>query len=217
MRLGLPFRSESPETPRAGPTRFHQSSLALKSLLHSLEGSSRPSVLDLGVATSENLAFLCSLGARLSIADLYRSLLPLREQLEAAEDPRTLFDDLVPGDPSWPYDVVLAWDVLNYLKPEEIAWLATSVGRRSKPGAVMLAFIASSGEIPVRPATYHIVDGETLSVGAPAPRKRPAPRYPEPLLLRLMPGVSVESRFQLRNETVEYLFSHRLGEATPSP
>ena len=213
MRLGLPFRSESASASRAGPSPSRQTSLALKSLLHSLDGSTRPSVLDLGAATGENLAFLSGLGARLSIADLYRSLLPVRDQLGPASDPSSFFDDLLPGVPGAPFDVILAWDVLNYMTPEEIAWLTTSVGRRSKPGAVMLAFVASSGEIPVRPATYNILDEETLAVSAAAPRRRPAPRYSEPMLLRLMPGMSVESRFQLRNETVEYLFSHRLGGA----
>jgi len=216
MRLGLPFRSESATASRAGPSRFRQGSLALRPLLRRLEGPTRASVLDLGAASGENLAFFSSLGARLTVADLYRSLLPAREELEPANDPRAVFDALLPHPPGAPFDVILAWDVLNYLKPEEIAWLTMSLQRRSKPGAITLAFVASSGEIPVRPAAYVVLDEETFLVDAPAPRRRPAPRYSEPMLLRLMTGASVESRFQLRNETVEYLFSHRLVDAVAS-
>jgi hypothetical protein len=37
----------------------------------------------------------------------------------------------------------------------------------------------------------------------------PSPRYVEQDLLRCMPGLNVEHRFQLRNGMLEYLFSYR--------
>lgn len=211
MRLGLPFRSESASTSRAraAPAPYEQSSLAVKPLLESLRRSGRPCVLDLGVATAANLDFFARMGSRLTVADLYRGLMPLRGELERAGHRGRVFDSLVPGDPASPFDVVLAWDILNYLKPEEIASLTESLGHFCKPGALLFAIIASSGDIPLTPAHYSVLDEETLVIDAPAPRNRPAPRHSEQMLLRLMPGMTVENRFQLRNETVEYLFSYR--------
>jgi hypothetical protein len=60
---------------------------------------------------------------------------------------------------------------------------------------------------------YRIV-GETELLCERRPgRARPSPRYLEPALLKLMPGIAVESRYQLRNGTLEYVFSCRTRRA----
>jgi hypothetical protein len=198
MRLPLFRGPERTVKPEEGLKRTEQSSLALKAMVRVLQRAARPSVLDLGEVTGDNLAFLSRFRARVSIADLYRSIKTAR-----------LEDKLLPSDPPSRFDVILMWDLLNYLAPEEIVWVAKSIDRVSKPGATMLAFLASSREIPHRPSVYHIRNEETLICEVQAPRKKEAPRYTEQMLLRLMPGTTVESRFQLRNETVEYLFQYR--------
>jgi hypothetical protein len=199
MRLPLFRGPERSEEPEGEPRHLEQSSLALKGLVRVLRGvSGRPNVLDLGEAIGVNVAFFARFRARVSVADLYRSLRTAR-----------LEDALLPSAPPARFDVILLWDLLNYLTAEEISWLARSLGRLSNPGATMLAFLASSREIPHRPSRYLIRDEETLMYEVSGTKKRPSPRYTEHALLRLMPGTVVESRFQLRNETVEYLLQYR--------
>lgn len=199
MRLALFRGPERSAQPEGELQQLEQSSLALKALVHVLQrGVSRPNVLDLGEANGANLAFFSRYRARLSIADLYRSLRTAK-----------LDNALLPSEPPARFDVVLLWDLLNYLTPEEIGWLAKSVGRLSRPGAVMLAFLSSSREIPYRPSRYGIRNEETLVYEVYGTRKRPSPRYTEHTLLRLMPGTTVESRYQLRNEVVEYVLQYR--------
>jgi hypothetical protein len=200
MRLPLFRGPERSSKPEEGPQHLEQSSLALKALVSLLAGwdeASRPNVLDLGEAIGPNLAFFSRFRARLSIADLHRSIRAAR-----------LDDALLPSPPPAPFDVVLLWDLLNYLTPDEIQWLARSLARVARPGATMLAFLASSREIPYRPSRYRIRDDETLVYELHGPKKRESPRYTEQTLLRLMPGTTVESRFQLRNEIVEYLLQY---------
>jgi hypothetical protein len=199
MRLPLFRGSERSGEPEGEPQHLEQSSLALKGLVSVLRGAAaRPNVLDLGEAIGVNIAFFARYRARVSIADLHRSLRKAR-----------LEDALLPSAPPARFDVILLWDLLNYLTPEEIGWLAKSLGRLSNPGATMLAFLASSREIPHRPSRYVIRDEETLMYEVQGTKKRPSPRYTEQTLLRLMPGTVVESRFQLRNEIVEYLLQYR--------
>jgi hypothetical protein len=198
MRLPLFRGPERTSPPEGEPQRLEQSSVALKTLVGVLaRGVSRPNVLDLGEASGANLAFFSRFRARVSIADLHRSLRTAR-----------LDDALLPSDPPAPFDVVLLWDLLNYLSPEDIGWLARSLGRLTRPGATMLAFLASSREIPYRPARYWIRDDDTLVYEVQGAKKRESPRYTEQTLLKLMPGTTVESRFQLRNEIVEYLLQY---------
>jgi hypothetical protein len=211
MRLGLRRGSERRTKPIVSGQAPEQPSLALKGLLRGLERSSRPHVLDLGRVAGANLTFFARFEAKVSIADLYRSLAPARPTFASGAEPSShVFDKFLPIDPASPFDAVLVWDLLNYLKPEEIGWLGTSLSRFCKPGARILAFIATSREIALLPARYTIRDEGTLSCEPEDERKRPAPRYSEQTLLRLMPGTTVESRFQLRNETIEYLFSQRV-------
>lgn len=198
MRLPLFRGPERSSEPEGEPQRLEQSSLALKALVQVLaRARARPSVLDLGEAIGINIEFFSRFHARLSIADFPRSLRTAR-----------LADALLPSDPPAPFDVVLLWDLLNYLTPEDIGWLARSLGRLLKPGATMLAFLASSREIPSRPSRYRIRDDETLIYELQGAKKTESPRYTEQTLLRLMPGTTVESRFQLRNEIVEYLLRY---------
>lgn len=185
--------------------RTRQRSLAFPALLSAFAERS-PSVLDLGAANPANLDFFGQRGAQLTIADFHRSMLPL---VANAPSKAELFRKLLPYDASTRFDVVLAWDVLNYLGPEEIGYLTDSLARFFRPGTLIHALVVADREMPPAPSLYRIL-GETELLCERRPgRSRPSPRYLEPALLKLMPGIAVESRYQLRNGMHEYVFSCR--------
>jgi len=189
--------------------RVRQRSLALGRLVSGLSEQS-PRVLDLGAANPANLEFFAERGAQLTIADFHRSLLPLSSNAPSKPE---LFRKLLPYDPATRFDVVLAWDLLNYLGPEEIGYLTDSLSRFFRPGTMIHALVVSDREMPPAPSLYRIL-GETELLCERRPgRSRPSPRYLEPALLKLMPGIAVESRYQLRNGTLEYVFSCRTRQA----
>jgi hypothetical protein len=188
-----------------------QRSLALPTLVSGLSERSL-SVLDLGAANPANLEFFTHRGAQLTIADFHRSLLPLVSNASSKAD---LFRKLLPYDASTRFDVVLAWDLLNYLGPEEIGYLTDSLARFFRPGTMIHAFVVCDREMPPAPSLYRILGETELQCERRPGRPRPAPRYLEPTLLKLMPGIAVESRYQLRNGMLEYVFSCRTRPLLP--
>lgn len=201
MRLGLPWRSEPKPHAPVTAVRFEQASIALEHVMSRLENAPRCGVLDLGAPVTANVELYARHGARITFADFYRFYEPQRPNgASAASVAATL-----PATASQ-VDVIFAWDVLNYLSLEEIAWLGQSVRSRCAPGALLLALVACSGSMPTTPSNHTIMDERTLRVEANGSSTRPSPAYSEQALLRSLPGLTVKSRFQLRNSMVEYLF-----------
>ena len=175
-----------------------QRSLALPKLVEPLESSPGKSfsVLDLGPASPANLDFFLGRGARLTVADFT----PSRGET---------LSDLVRAEPGTHFDLVLAWDILNYLQRDRLGLLLRSLEPYFRPGTTIHALIATGREMSASPRRYRIEDAETLLCEGPKERVVPSPRYVEQDLLKCMPGLIVEHRFQLRNGMLEYLFSYR--------
>jgi len=175
-----------------------QRSLALPKLVEPLESAPGTSfsVLDLGPASPANLDFFLGRGARLTVADFT----PSRGET---------LSDLVRAEPGTHFDLVLAWDFLNYLQRDRLGLLLRSLEPYFRPGTTVHALVATGREMSAAPRRYRIQDAETLLCEGPTERVVPSPRYVEQDLLKCMPGLNVEHRFQLRNGMLEYLFSYR--------
>ena len=196
------------EPPESG-SREHQS-LALPALVHGLR-TGHQQILDLGPAVGANVQFFSGLPCSLFIADLHEALFPRTsadavrrhgpfEAMLAEELPRQ-------GE----FDLVLAWDLLNYLDPDEIGALSRRLAKICSPGAMLFASITTRQVMPNRPAVYRILGPGKLAYELEPGVKRAAPRYKEPDLKRVLGEFSVESTYLLRNGMQEYLFTRRLA------
>ena len=129
------------------------------------------------------------------------------DEAAAAADRVRLFDELLPYPEDTRFDLILAWDLLNYLEPEQIGVLGRRLAGFSYGVTRLFAMVAMHREIPARPCAFRIRDAETLDYEALTPRTRPAPRHTEPALRRLLPGFDVASTCVLRNGMQEYVFT----------
>jgi hypothetical protein len=202
MRPALPWRAAS--TPRLELARYEQPSLALEHVVARLRHAPRCGVLDLGSPTAANLELYSRHGAKITFADLHRFYAPKRAEGSSSEH----FNAFLPKTPSQ-IDVVLAWDLFDYLSLEEIAWLRQSLAGHCAPGAILYALVSSQGLIPDTPSFFAIADDKTLRVEEAGPRVRPSPALSEHTLVGSLHELTVQSRFQLRRAAVEYLFSWR--------
>jgi hypothetical protein len=193
--------------PRSRSAR--QRTLALSSILPRAQRSSAH-VLDLGVASPRNLAFFGRFSASFSVADLYRGLGRVRAREATgirASDYRSLF----PYRRDQQFDLIFAWDLLNYLKPDELPWFMDALAPHCRPGTVLHAFIYTTKDMPPAPVRFRIEDEETLVYDVP-PHGRPSPRYHEQELTKQLAGFAVDTRYQLRSGIAEYVFSFRLSQ-----
>lgn len=200
-------RRERPAPPAeaAEPAAEVHDSLALKTLLDELPAGGRVRVLDLGPAVGANLEFLSRrYSCRLQVGDLYRSAAAAgRRWGDPDADPAPLLPELLPLSDE--IDLVLAWDLLNYLTRKQIGALARHLGDACAPGARLLTMIATGAEMPREPLTYLLRGDGTLLYRGRGRHTRPAPRYRPAEIDELTPGFTVDRSFLLRHGIQEYL------------
>jgi hypothetical protein len=178
-----------------------------RSLVERLDKKRRIVVLDLGAVHTQTIAAFSGHRCRLEIADLAEGL----DQLQAVKFPAA-FDaavaSVLPRPGAEPADVVLGWDLLNYLDRPALTALMAEIARRMRPGGLVHALIVySDSRMPARPRAFAPLEDLQLNClnAGPAP-DRPAPRYIPEDLSRCMPDFTTERGRLLSNGMQEFLF-----------
>ncbi len=183
------------------------------------EPSRRLHVIDLGPALGENISFLAeSFPCSVEVVDLFASLPAL-----PGTDPEGTISRALPAD-GGPADLVLAWDVLNYLSKEQFRAAGRRLAQRCRPGATLFAMIVTAPDMPYRPGSYVLrpakAEGGRGGTGAGQPAesslelyyrhegdagRRAAPRFRPAEVDAMLPGFSVRRSVLLRHGIQEFL------------
>ncbi len=206
MRL---FSRAKPQGQRPGPTELvagiHRSP-GLKHLCGRLRNQPEPSVLDLGPSSTENLAFLSDLGAKVQVQDLFRSC---GGEYGSRVD-RYTFPDV--AEVSLPeegaFDTILFWDLLHYFERPQIKALMARLQPVIKPGGEMHVIASATAPIPPTPMQFRIVDAEQLEYQLFSDSRMAAPEFKPRVVEQLLPGFRPNRLFQLRNGLQEFLFTY---------
>ena len=192
-------------------------SLALKHVLRRFQATGGTRVLDLGPAIGRNVQYLGRFAPKIHIADLYNTLrgLKSRRSPDRLRFQKILDQDL-PKPGSRPIDLILAWDLLNYLERPHLTQLGEYLGKLCRRESLMFALIANQKQIADTPLKFLIIDADTLRYESRSRAVRSAPQYKEPDLDRLMPTFEVETSYLLRNGMQEYVMSSRTLEPYPT-
>jgi hypothetical protein len=207
-------RSRAPAEDAPSPGHCSQ---ALKAILDGLPPESRHAVLDLGPPLAGNIKFLSARSCRVRIADLHRSLCAESVESRRPEGMGALFERLLPLAPDEHFDALLAWDVFDYMRPDQVSSLMARLTPACRPEALALVLVSTRRQIPAKPLLYRIVDRENLACDGPLQPVRACPRYTQPDLARMMPGFSVRRSFLLRNGIQEYLLARGAGDGAAKP
>lgn len=184
------------------------------SLAEKMLAGGRWVVLDLGPAQAATIDFLNHFRCRLDIADLPVSIAALNNE-EDADRRRQLAEAALPERVTESTDIVLCWDLLNYLQRPALTALMDRIAARSQPGTLVHSLIVYSGhKMPERPGPYYPVyspDDETLTSTRLANirmtgKEGPAPRYTPDDLKHCMPDYHIERAKLLSNGMQEFLF-----------
>jgi hypothetical protein len=178
-------------------------------LFDQLAANRRWVVLELGAASTPLLDLLSEFRTRVEIADLHGC--GGIDMLNAESDPTKLakLAELVlpRHDPEAPLDIVLCWDLLNYLQPAGIAALAAAIEARSRPGTLAHGLVIyADSEMPVKPRLFRpLPDRKLREVRSDAAAVK-APRYSPEMLSRTMGNFAIERAMLLANGMQEFLF-----------
>ena len=166
-------------------------------LFSTLIEDGRHSVLDLGPAADRHLRLFRRFARHVRFAGLVPA--PPQGWL------RSLAPDALAPNPHRPYDVVLAWDVLDRLDPSERAVLIERLADLTAPSARLYAVVRSCVGATIRPVRSTLIDLDRVSqyaVGRPEPGKEPLlPAHVE----RILAPFEVAHAFILRTGWREYV------------
>ncbi len=201
-------RASAPRREQAGvPTvvepRIHRS-LALAALLDEIRGR-KVTVLDLGSAVGSNVDYLSRLGCKLYIEDLYSAL---SNRVSSGEDDLMgpeFFAEFLPVPEDTRFDVILAWDLFNYLRRKELASFGEQLGRYTEAGALIFALVSYHKQIPAQPYRFRIQDDQHLVYDRRTAAERPSPRFVPYEVTGLLKGFRVDRSFLLQHGIQEYL------------
>jgi hypothetical protein len=177
-----------------------------RSLVEGMADDRRRVVLDLGPARPETVALFGHYRCRLEIVDLSPDLGALQELAEP-DELRKAIARLLPARRDEAVDIVLCWDLLNYLARPVLTTLMRELAGRMARGSLLHALIVySMPRMAARPA--RIVPDEQLHLlHVPLTSElRNAPRYTPEDLGKCTPGLAVERAMLLKNGMQEFLF-----------
>ncbi len=193
-----------------GSTRQEHQSPCLKLLSERLGEGGRHLIMDLGPAVGPNIQFFAERGCKLYIADLHESLFSASvRQPENERAFEQMLENDLPSTDGQAVDVILTWDLLNYLTVEQMRLLGAALGKYCHRRTQLFAMIATHKEMPARPTLFNVLDHEHMWFEPDGQWRRDAPRYTEPDLRRGMPDFEVDVSFLLRSGLQEYMMNYR--------
>ena len=182
------------------------SSLGLQALCQRLQDNPMCDILELGPVRNGNIEFWSKFSPFIYIADL-RASLPLPfSPVEDTEPPKPDWDHLLNLPEDRNFNVILAWDLLNYLDLTSVSSLIEYLKRFCRPEAVLFTLIFDQKQMPEEITVYRISDESHLAYEYIGSEMRDCPRHQPRAIEGVMTRFRTSNSFRLRNGVVEYLF-----------
>ena len=189
------------------PVPFHAP--LFHDLVAGLDPTARHVVLDLGAASTATLALLGRLRCRVEVVDLAHFVgIDTLNTAEPGPELASAADALLPcPPPDDAFDLVLFWDLPNYLTLNALSALMNTIRNRARPGALAHALIfyaqRDMGKYPGR--FVPTADGGLMDLSAPSDAIA-APRYSPEELDKSMGRFAIDRARLLSNGMQEFLF-----------
>jgi hypothetical protein len=208
--MKLPWRSrveaapveEAPPEP-SGPKIDIFSSPGLEEAMSGVADDGSCRVLDLGPSVADNVEFVASFASYLQIIDAIDRG-PSASGREGGGLARLSAINALLDEHRRSFNLVLAWDVFNYLSSEQAERLNRSVAELCLPNARLHAIFFATDTMPAVPNRYRIVDRDRLAYEPGTTEIRGAPDLPPAAVGKLLKGFRIEHSFVLQHGVHEY-------------
>ena len=187
-------------------------SLGLHALFQRLQDDVRYEILELGSVRQGNIEFWIQFSNFIHVADL-RSILPLPPLPPPPKDepPERDWHQLLRLPEERRFDIILAWDLPNYLDLSDLSSLIAYLSRFCRPGTILFMLIFDNQKMREDIAAYRIVDESHLGYEIGGAKMRECPRHHAHTLTQMMRSFRSADSFRLRNGVIEYLFIYEGG------
>lgn len=163
-------------------------------------------ILDLGPARSANLELLSRFRCKLFFEDAHELIESFTGDLAADEVTlKNWLDQWTAGAGGESIDVMLAWDIFNYLPPRLCQIFIDHLTPMLTPGAFLYLLVYSQKEMPALPMQFKALAVDKMEYQPLTHATRPSPRFNQVELMKRLREFSVVKSVLLRNGMQEYL------------
>jgi hypothetical protein len=187
------------------PADVTRASPGLEAVLAALPRRQQCRILDLGPATADNVTALGEVARWVRILDLTRIEVGRRSSL-----PETIENGIrslcaLATDQDAVHDLVLAWDLVNYVPRNRVSPLMEALGDLCTAGGRVLLSVTENHPIPARPNRHRIIGPSRVRVETITSEIGVAPELPPAAVERALKGFQIERTFVLRHGVREYV------------
>lgn len=170
-------------------------------------------IMDLGSANKANLGFFSEYSCKIYIENIYELIIDaIKENEKCDNDQNPDFNSLYFCKQPTKVDVILCWELLNYIPIKFLPGFIKSLSRFMKPGGNLHCFIATQAFMSTQALEYQIINDKTMQREEFVSEQRmKSPRYNQMALYKLMPDFTVIKSVLHRNGMQEYLFKYNPG------
>jgi hypothetical protein len=198
------FRGSSNQTAApAAPQKLTRRSSGMGEVSRLLNSQPALCVLDMGATSASNISFFTGRGHKSYSEDLLRSSLDPSLRVQDSEgkwvvDSKKFLDENLIYPPAQ-FDVVLCWNLPDYMEESLVKPTIDRLWSIMKPGAMLLAFFHTRDAGPDSVCyRYHVSDSDMLEMQEVkfAPPGRPATEKQSPRLQRVFNNRHIENLFR---------------------
>jgi hypothetical protein len=168
----------------------------ITAIYNELKSSRRNHVLDLGSASQSSLQFFSHLSCQFHFegVDTFlagEGVLNSGETLKTElENYLSVFDDMKK------FDIILTWDIFNYLDQDTLQWLVTRLSQHCNPNTLLHTIKYLGRNLPATPRQHQVVDEYQIkTLGTNLICSRPFASLDTTTMLKHMPGYVMEQTF----------------------
>ena len=199
-------RTSSPE--ETVPAPIERAAPGIAALFAGLIEDGSHAVLDFGAASEASLRLYSGFARRIRFADLLTEPPHGEAWAEALQ--------ALPPRPNQPYDLVLVWNLLDRLTPEERPPLVERLTQLTAPGARLYLVVDASSEPNTQPIRFTLLTMDRVCQEAVGPPHPPQPQLLPAEVERLLEPFRVAHGFTLRHGLREYVAIREGSSASSS-
>lgn len=191
-------------------TILHRSP-GITTIYNELKSSNRNRVLDLSSASQASFAFFSQLSCHIHFESLDDFLVESGALLTSGASLKEGLSRHLSTFNEASFDIILAWDIFNYLDAETLLWLMSQLNRHSHSNTLLHMIKYVGRQLPAAPRHHQILDQHQLKLTCSSLLcSRPFASLDTTKMLKNMPGYTMEQSFMNHEGMTEGIAEHVL-------
>lgn len=196
--------------PAAAPApQTDYNSPGFRAIAERLQSEEKCTILELGPAAGPSLEFFSQFACKLHVYDISDAVEQFNARTEEGESlVEAAIGTLLDFDSDVRFDIILAWDIFNYLDSDVAQALSAHLSSFSAPDASLFTLVCTGARQPDVPSHYRILGSDQLRYVIRSEGQMDSPRMAQHEVQKRLSGFTRKHTWLLQNSVQEYLFRY---------